>query len=116
MKIQLWAVKQDRFVFYFEHSYVYYTVALNYGVFRRNYFNSTATHYVFFDMGAWSSTATVVSKYRAAAFLSESWLLYEFRCHIGSFSIACIGVVLLQLTRRSLTKTLLPEALRNFLS
>jgi hypoxia up-regulated 1 len=38
-------------------------VALNYGVFRRKEFNATAQHYLFYDMGASSSTATIVSKY-----------------------------------------------------
>ncbi|XP_022109354.1 hypoxia up-regulated protein 1-like [Acanthaster planci] len=36
-------------------------VALNYGVFRRNDFNTTVTNVMFFDMGAGSTTATVVS-------------------------------------------------------
>ena len=38
-------------------------VALNYGVFRRKSFNATATHYMFVDMGASSTTATVVGEY-----------------------------------------------------
>jgi len=36
-------------------------VAFNYGIFRRKSFNSTAVHYMFFDMGASSTVATVVS-------------------------------------------------------
>ncbi|KAK2176539.1 hypothetical protein NP493_657g01042 [Ridgeia piscesae] len=36
-------------------------VVLNYGVFRRKSFNSTPVHYMFFDMGASSTTATIVS-------------------------------------------------------
>jgi len=36
-------------------------VALNYGVFRRSVFNTTAVNYMFFDMGASSTTATIVS-------------------------------------------------------
>lgn len=35
-------------------------VALNYGVFRRKAFNTTAVYYMFFDMGSSSTTATVV--------------------------------------------------------
>ncbi|XP_021370536.1 hypoxia up-regulated protein 1-like [Mizuhopecten yessoensis] len=35
-------------------------VALNYGVFRRKMFNSTMQYYMFYDMGATSTTATVV--------------------------------------------------------
>ncbi|XP_060083520.1 hypoxia up-regulated protein 1-like [Ylistrum balloti] len=35
-------------------------VALNYGVFRRKNFNSTMQYYMFYDMGATSTTATVV--------------------------------------------------------
>ncbi|KAL3886109.1 hypothetical protein ACJMK2_026127 [Sinanodonta woodiana] len=35
-------------------------VALNYGVFRRKMFNSTMQYYVFYDMGATKTTATVV--------------------------------------------------------
>ena len=37
-------------------------VALNYGVFRRKAFNQTAVHYMFFDMGAGSTTATIVGE------------------------------------------------------
>ncbi|XP_070548529.1 hypoxia up-regulated protein 1-like isoform X2 [Ptychodera flava] len=36
-------------------------VALNYGVFRRNSFNATPTNIMFYDMGATSTTATIVS-------------------------------------------------------
>ncbi|ELT93277.1 hypothetical protein CAPTEDRAFT_179511 [Capitella teleta] len=36
-------------------------VALNYGIFRRKEFNSTAMQYMFVDMGSSSTTATVVS-------------------------------------------------------
>ncbi|XP_076438403.1 hypoxia up-regulated protein 1-like isoform X9 [Babylonia areolata] len=36
-------------------------VALNYGVFRRKNFNTTAQYYMFYDMGATSTVATVVS-------------------------------------------------------
>ncbi|XP_067678637.1 hypoxia up-regulated protein 1-like isoform X2 [Haliotis asinina] len=35
-------------------------VALNYGVFRRKNFNSTIQYYIFYDMGATSTVATVV--------------------------------------------------------
>ncbi|XP_048257945.1 hypoxia up-regulated protein 1-like isoform X2 [Haliotis rufescens] len=35
-------------------------VALNYGVFRRKNFNSTMQYYIFYDMGATSTVATVV--------------------------------------------------------
>ncbi|GFO47003.1 hypoxia up-regulated protein 1 [Plakobranchus ocellatus] len=35
-------------------------VALNYGVFRRNNFNSTMQYYMFYDMGSTSTTATIV--------------------------------------------------------
>ncbi|KAL8594265.1 hypothetical protein ACOMHN_044209 [Nucella lapillus] len=35
--------------------------ALNYGVFRRKNFNTTAQHFMFYDMGATSTVATVVS-------------------------------------------------------
>jgi hypoxia up-regulated 1 len=37
-------------------------VALNYGIFRRKEFNNTAVQYMFVDMGASSTTATVVCK------------------------------------------------------
>ncbi|CAD5112087.1 DgyrCDS1328 [Dimorphilus gyrociliatus] len=36
-------------------------VALNYGVFRRKAFNTTAQHYMFFDVGSISTKATIVS-------------------------------------------------------
>ena len=36
-------------------------MALNYGVFRRKSFNATIQHYMFFDMGATSASATVVA-------------------------------------------------------
>ena len=36
-------------------------VALNYGIFRRKAFNSTPIHYMFFDMGSASTTATIVT-------------------------------------------------------
>jgi hypoxia up-regulated 1 len=36
-------------------------VALNYGVFRRAEFNGTATSVMFYDVGASSTTATIVS-------------------------------------------------------
>ncbi|RUS70581.1 hypothetical protein EGW08_021660 [Elysia chlorotica] len=35
-------------------------VALNYGVFRRNNFNTTTQYYMFYDMGSTSTTATIV--------------------------------------------------------
>lgn len=37
-------------------------VALNYGIFRRKEFNSSMQYYIFYDMGATSTTATVVGK------------------------------------------------------
>lgn len=39
----------------------YTAVALNYGIFRRKDFNETAQYVMFYDMGAASTTATVVS-------------------------------------------------------
>ncbi|XP_063982938.1 hypoxia up-regulated protein 1 isoform X2 [Diachasmimorpha longicaudata] len=39
----------------------YTAVALNYGIFHRNEFNDTAQYIMFYDMGASSTTATVVS-------------------------------------------------------
>nr|CAD7437963.1 unnamed protein product [Timema bartmani] len=39
----------------------YTAVALNYGIFRRKDFNETAQYIMFYDMGATSTTATVVS-------------------------------------------------------
>lgn len=39
------------------------SVALNYGVFRRKMFNSTMQYYMFYDMGATSTTATIVGKF-----------------------------------------------------
>ncbi|XP_067935548.1 hypoxia up-regulated protein 1-like [Watersipora subatra] len=36
-------------------------VALNYGIFRRKEFNSTAQNYMFFDMGSTSTTVSIVS-------------------------------------------------------
>ena len=43
------------------NSALFASVALNYGVFRRKSFNSTAVYYMFFDMGATSTSATVVA-------------------------------------------------------
>lgn len=39
----------------------YTAVALNYGIFRRKDFNETAQYMLFYDMGAYSTTATLVS-------------------------------------------------------
>jgi len=39
-----------------------FAVALNYGVFRHRVFNSTALNYLFFDIGASGTTATIVGK------------------------------------------------------
>jgi len=39
-----------------------FAVALNYGVFRHKVFNSTALNYMFFDIGASGTTATVVGQ------------------------------------------------------
>lgn len=39
----------------------YTAVALNYGIFRRNEINETAQYYVFYDMGAYKTSAAVVS-------------------------------------------------------
>ena len=41
---------------------VYFAVALNYGVFRRKQFNNTMAYIMFYDMGATSTTATIVGK------------------------------------------------------
>lgn len=38
-----------------------FSVALNYGIFRRKDFNETAQYLMFYDMGASSTTATVIS-------------------------------------------------------
>ncbi len=38
-------------------------VALNYGIFRRKAFNTTAVHYMFYDVGASSTVATVVCEF-----------------------------------------------------
>lgn len=38
-----------------------FTVALNYGIFRRKDFNESAQYIMFYDMGASSTTATIVS-------------------------------------------------------
>lgn len=38
-----------------------FLVALNYGIFRRKDFNETAQYLMFYDMGASSTTATVIS-------------------------------------------------------
>ena len=46
------------------------TVALNYGVFRRKDFNTTHKYYMFYDMGAHSTTATVVGKLLKILFFS----------------------------------------------
>jgi hypothetical protein len=43
--------------------FVVLTVALNYGVFRRKMFNSTAQYYMFYDAGATSTTASIVGQY-----------------------------------------------------
>jgi len=37
------------------------SVSLNYGIFRRKDFNETAQYIMFYDMGASSTTATLVS-------------------------------------------------------
>lgn len=39
----------------------YTAVALNYGIFQRKNFNETAQYYMFYDMGASKTTATIVS-------------------------------------------------------
>ncbi|XP_055539063.1 hypoxia up-regulated protein 1 [Wyeomyia smithii] len=39
----------------------YTAVALNYGIFRRKEFNETAHYFVFYDMGAYKTTASVIS-------------------------------------------------------
>jgi len=39
-----------------------FAVALNYGVFRHRVFNSTALNYLFFDIGASGTTATIVGE------------------------------------------------------
>lgn len=39
----------------------YTAVALNYGIFRRNEINETAQYYIFYDMGAYKTSAAVVS-------------------------------------------------------
>lgn len=39
----------------------YTAVALNYGIFRRNEINETAQYYMFYDMGAYKTSAAVVS-------------------------------------------------------
>lgn len=39
----------------------YSAVALNYGIFQRSEFNETAKYFVFYDMGAYKTTASVVS-------------------------------------------------------
>jgi len=40
---------------------LYIAVALNYGIFRRKDFNETAQYIMFYDMGATSTSATIVS-------------------------------------------------------
>ena len=40
----------------------FFLVALNYGVFRRDSFNSSATYMMFFDMGSTSTTVSIVGK------------------------------------------------------
>ncbi|XP_055613389.1 hypoxia up-regulated protein 1 [Uranotaenia lowii] len=39
----------------------YTAVALNYGIFRRKEFNETAQYFMFYDMGAYKTTASVIS-------------------------------------------------------
>lgn len=39
----------------------YTAVGLNYGIFRRKEFNETAQYFVFYDMGAYKTTASVIS-------------------------------------------------------
>lgn len=39
----------------------YTAVALNYGIFRRKEFNETAQYFVFYDMGSYKTTASVIS-------------------------------------------------------
>ncbi|CAO1434397.1 unnamed protein product [Diamesa hyperborea] len=39
----------------------YTAVGLNYGIFQRKHFNETAQYYMFYDMGAYKTTATIVS-------------------------------------------------------
>ena len=45
------------------HVYHIPAAALNYGLFRQNSFNTTSQYVMFYDMGAVSTTATVVGMY-----------------------------------------------------
>ena len=46
-----------------------FSVALNYGVFRRKQFSNQTQYFMFYDMGATSTTATVVGKHYIFVFL-----------------------------------------------
>ncbi|VEL30941.1 unnamed protein product [Protopolystoma xenopodis] len=44
-------------------------VALNYGLFRRKFFNQTAQSYMFYDMGSLGLTVTIVCKFHSSYIL-----------------------------------------------
>ena len=42
---------------------LFFSAALNYGVFRRNDINASANYVMFYDMGATSTVATIICKF-----------------------------------------------------
>lgn len=55
-----------------------FPVALNYGVFRRAQFNTSATTVMFYDVGASSAKATIVCKFVIA--MIPVWYVCTKRC------------------------------------
>ena len=66
-------------------------VALNYGVFRRKVFNTTSVNYMFFDIGASGTTATIVCEltFNTLPFFIEMWLEETSRCY-GFLNAFCL--------------------------
>ena len=52
-------------------------VALNYGMFRRKELNNTAKHIMFYNMGASSSWATIVSTLTYVRSYNMTWKGYQ---------------------------------------
>lgn len=69
-----------------------FAAALNYGVFRRNDINATATYIMFYDMGATSTVATIVGMYPQDFHYNPFNVYYLYvicilYMHIGNFGI-----------------------------
>lgn len=69
-------------------------VALNYGVFRRKEFNGTVQYYMFYDMGATSTTATIVGMFFTQCLMfitGDESIDFNFKVN-GNFPI-CISAI-----------------------